>query len=244
MDQVWNESCIISPSLICFDLCNLEEQVHILEQAGVKLLHVDILDGHFSPSMPLGLDTVRQLRKKTNLQFDVHLMATEQDYFIDELLDIGVQQIVFHAECERHIDQQLNKIKNSGVRAGVALKPATSISTIEYVIEKCDTVLLMLINPGYAGSSKEKQVPYAERKIKSLGQMINEQRLSTLVEIDGRVSFQNISQYGGSDVDIFVAGSTCISRNDIAGSISRLDQIRSEIESNINKGVLISDDRI
>lgn len=229
MNQVWNESCIISPSLICFDLCNLEEQVRLLEQTGVKLLHVDILDGHFSPSMPLGLDTVRQLRDKTTLEFDVHLMATEQDYFVDELLDIGVQQIVFHSECEKHVDQMLNKIKSKGVRAGVALKPATSLSTIEYVIEKCDTVLLMLINPGYAGSAKEKQVPYAERKIKDLRNMINEQRLSTLIEIDGRVSVENIKSYAGSYVDVFVTGSTCISRSDIAGSISCLNQIRDEI---------------
>lgn len=229
MSQIWNESCIISPSLICFDLCNLEEQVRLLEQTGVKLLHVDILDGHFSPSMPLGLETVRQLRDKTTLEFDVHLMATEQDYFVNELLDIGVQQIVFHGECEKHIDQMLNKIKSKGVRAGVALKPATSLSTIEYVIEKCDTILLMLINPGYAGSSTEKQVPYAERKIKDLRHMINEQHLSTLIEIDGRVSAQNIKNYAGSDVDVFVTGSTCISRSDIAGSISRLNQIRDEI---------------
>lgn len=229
MNQVWNEFCIISPSLICFDLCNLEEQVHILEETGVKLLHVDILDGHFSPSMPLGLETVRQLRDKTTLEFDVHLMATEQDYFVDELLDIGVQQIVFHGECEKHIDQMLNKIKRKGVRGGVALKPATSLSTIEYVIEKCDTVLLMLINPGYAGSSTEKQVTYAERKIKNLRHMINEQGLSTKIEIDGRISIENIKNYASGDVDIFVTGSTCISRSDIAGSIIRLNQIRDEI---------------
>jgi ribulose-phosphate 3-epimerase len=230
MNQVWNESCIISPSLICFDLCNLEEQVLFLEQAGVKLLHVDILDGHFSPSMPLGLETVKQLRGKTPLEFDVHLMATEQDYFVDELLDIGVQQIVFHSECEKHVDQMLNKIKSKGVRAGVALKPATSLSSIEYVIEKCDTVLLMLINPGYAGSAKEKQVSYAERKIKDLRKMISEQHLSTLIEIDGRVSVENIKNYAGSYVDVFVTGSTCISRSDIAGSISRLNQIRNELQ--------------
>lgn len=229
MDQVWNEPCVFSPSLICFDLCNLEEQVHLLEQTGVKLLHIDILDGHFSPSMPIGLETVKQLRCKTTLKFDVHLMADEQDYFVDELLDIGVQQIVFHGECEKHVDQMLNKIKSKGVRAGVAIKPATSLNSIEYIVEKCDTVLLMLINPGYAGSAIEKQVPYAERKIKDLRKMISEQHLSSLIEIDGRVSVENIRSYAAGYVDIFVTGSTCISRSDIAGSISRLNQIRGEI---------------
>lgn len=95
MKNVWNESCILAPSLICLDMCNLEEQVHILERSGIKMLHVDILDGHFSPSMPLGLDTVRQLRAKTDLQFDCHVMVTEPDYFVDELLDIGVTRLCF-----------------------------------------------------------------------------------------------------------------------------------------------------
>ena len=88
MKEIWNESCILSPSLICLDMCNLEREVKTLEKAGIKMLHVDILDGHFSPSMPLGLDTVRQLRAKTDMFFDCHVMVTEQDYFVDELLDI------------------------------------------------------------------------------------------------------------------------------------------------------------
>ncbi|HWQ79372.1 MAG TPA: ribulose-phosphate 3-epimerase [Anaerovoracaceae bacterium] len=229
MKTIWDESCIFSPSLICFDLCNLEEQVRLLEQAGIKLLHVDILDGHFSPSMPLGLETVRQLRSKTNLDFDVHLMAACNDYFVDELLDIGVQQLVFHAETEKHMDHMLNKIKGRGVRAGVALKPATSLSTIEYVIENCDTVLLMLINPGYAGNVKETQVPYAERKIKDLRNMVNERGSSALIEIDGRISIDNISKYAGEYVDVFVIGSTCISCGGIPESTGRLNRIRSDL---------------
>ena len=170
--SIWEEKCIISPSLICLDMCNLESQVRILEKSGVTMLHVDILDGHFSPSMPLGLDTVRQLRAKTNLAFDCHVMVTEQDYFVDELLDIGVQQLVFHAETQPHIDGMLNRIHAKGVRAGVALKPSTPLSVLEYVLEKCDTVLLMLINPGYAFVKGEKQTVYAERKIKDLRKMI------------------------------------------------------------------------
>ena len=105
--DIWNEKCVLSPSLICLDMCNLESQVRILENAGITMLHADILDGHFSPSMPLGLDLVRQLREKTDIAFDCHVMVTEQDYFVDELLDIGVQQIVFHAETQPHIDGML-----------------------------------------------------------------------------------------------------------------------------------------
>lgn len=227
MTSVWNEKCILSPSLICLDMCNLESQARALEQNGVGMLHVDILDGHFSPSMPLGLDTVRQLRAKTNLAFDCHVMVTEQDYFVDELLDIGVQQIVFHAETQPHIDGMLNRIHARGVRAGVALKPATPLSTLEYVLEKCDTVLLMLINPGYAFVKGEKQVAYAERKILDLREMIAKRSLDTKIELDGRISPKNIEDWGAGAADIFVTGSTCLTRDDLPGSLARLNALRA-----------------
>ena len=227
--SIWEEKCIISPSLICLDMCNLESQVKILEKSGVKMLHVDILDGHFSPSMPLGLDTVRQLRAKTDLIFDCHVMVTEQDYFVDELLDIGVQQLIFHAETQPHIDGMLNRIHACGVRAGVALKPSTPLSVLEYVLEKCDAVLLMLINPGYAFVKGEKQTVYAERKIKDLRKMIDERGLKTKIELDGRISTKNIEDWGGGLADIFVTGSTCLKRDDLEGSFENLNQIRRNL---------------
>ncbi len=231
MRTVWNEKCVFSPSLICLDLCSLESQVKILEASGIQMLHVDILDGHFSPSMPLGLETVRQLREKTSLPFDCHLMVTKQDFFVEELLDIGVEQIVFHAETQPHIDEMLSRIHARGVRAGVALKPATPLSAVDYVLESCDTVLLTLINPGYASAKSETQVPYASRKIRELRQMIKERSLSTKIEIDGRVSMQNIRDYGKEDVDIFVVGSTCLDRYNLSESIFSLRQLREEVLS-------------
>ena len=219
MKEIWNESCILSPSLICLDMFNLEREVKTLEKAGIKMLHVDILDGHFSPSMPLGLDTVRQLRAKTDMFFDCHVMVTEQDYFVDELLDIGVDQIVFHGETQPHIDGMLNRIHAKGVKAGVALKPATLLSELEYVLDKCDTVLLMLINPGYAFVKGEKQVTYADRKIRELRKMITDRGLKTKIEVDGRISPDNIRTYGKSDVDIFVTGSTCIKKDNMEQSL-------------------------
>lgn len=227
--EVWNDTCIISPSLICLDMCNLESQAKILEQSGIKMLHVDILDGHFSPSMPLGLDTVRQLRAKTDLQFDCHVMVTEQDYFVDELLDIGVEQIVFHAETQPHIDGMLNRIHAKGVRAGVALRPATPLTVLDYCLEKCDTVLLMLINPGYAFVKGEKQVAYAERKVRALRAMIDERGLDTKIEIDGRISKENIAAWGDGTVNLFVTGSTCLDRNDLAGSLAALEDLRVSV---------------
>ena len=229
MKEIWNESCILSPSLICLDMCSLEREVKTLEKAGIKMLHVDILDGHFSPSMPLGLDTVRQLRAKTDMFFDCHVMVTEQDYFVDELLDIGVDQIVFHGETQPHIDGMLNRIHAKGVKAGVALKPATPLSELEYVLDKCDTVLLMLINPGYAFVKGEKQVTYADRKIRELRKMITDRGLKTKIEVDGRISPDNIRTYGKSDVDIFVTGSTCIKKDNMEQSLEDLMKLHDVV---------------
>lgn len=229
MNANWNDKIIISPSLITLDMCNLEKQVTELKQSGVEMLHVDILDGYFSPSMPLGLDTVRQLRKVTDLDFDCHVMTAKPDFFVDELLDIGVQQITFHAETTPHIDGMLGKIHAAGVRAGVALKPATPLNTLEYVLEKCDTVLLMLINPGFAQVKGEKPVVYAERKIRELRQMIDDRRLQTAIELDGRISVDNIRKYADL-AQIYVCGSTCIRRSDIPGSVGELMKLKRERE--------------
>lgn len=137
----------ISPSLICMDLVNLETSVKELEAAGCEMLHVDVLDGYFSPSMPIGLDTIRQLRKKTDLYFDAHVMAVDNTYFMEELADIGVGRMCFQAETERHLSRKLSWLKEKGIEAGVALAPGTSVETLRYVLEQCDFVLLMMINP-------------------------------------------------------------------------------------------------
>lgn len=231
MGDIYSQKCILSPSLIsCCDLCNLESSVKKLENAGIEMLHVDILDGHFSPSMPLGLDTVRQLRSRTDMIFDVHLMTTAHDFFVEELLDIGVQQLVFHGEMEPHMDNRLNQIRKAGVRAGVALKPATPLSSLEYVIEKCDAVLLMLINPGYAQSKSEGQVPYAQRKVRELHEMIVSRGLDTKVILDGRISKENMAMFAPEGIaDIFVAGSTCLDKKDLENSARALIEYRKSI---------------
>ena len=123
----------------------------------------------------------------------------------------------------------LNRIHAKGVRAGVALKPATPLSTLEYVLEKCDTVLLMLINPGYAFVKGEKQVPYADRKICELREMIEHRGLDTKIELDGRISTKNLEDWGSGAADIFVTGSTCLSREDLPGSFAKLNALRQQI---------------
>ncbi|MGY3178289.1 ribulose-phosphate 3-epimerase [Ewingella americana] len=113
---------VLSPSIMCADLLNLERSVKELEEIGIDALHIDIIDGAFSPSMPLGIDTVKKLRDITNLAFDVHIMSRNNDWFVEQILAIGVQQISFHIETSLHADRLVNLIKNSGVKAGLALK--------------------------------------------------------------------------------------------------------------------------
>lgn len=231
MNDVWNRRGLLSPSLIsCCDLCNLESCVRTLQSAKADMLHIDILDGHFSPSMPLGIDTVRQLKSRTDLPFDIHLMASRNDFFVGELLDAGADQLVFHAETEPNLDYRLNQIHAAGVRAGIALRPATPLSVLEYVLEKCDVVLLMLINPGYAQCRSEGQVPYAARKVRELHEMICARGLSTKVILDGRISRQDLAAYiPDGFADIFVAGSTCLNKNDLAASAAELVRYRDTL---------------
>jgi len=200
----------ISPSLICMDLCNLESGVRNLIDTGIDMLHVDLIDGYFSPSMPIGLDTIKDLRKKSTIPFDVHIMARDNQFFINEVLSIGVQQLCFHYESEIHVDRQLNLIRKMGVRAGIALTPATPISMLNYVIEKCDFVMLMLINPGFAFDESENQVDYIYRKIRDCREFIDSRHLNTAIEVDGRISVERIPDLIEAGADILVLGNTSL----------------------------------
>lgn len=200
----------IAPSIMCADLCNLEKSVREIEEAGLDTLHIDIIDGAFSPSMPLGINTIEQLRQITDMKFDVHIMANSNEYFIQEMLRIGVEQITFHIETSLHTDRYVNLIKKHNTKVGIALNPATPLSVLDYVLPQCDTVLLMLINPGFATDKGEKQVTYAAKKVGDLSKLIQSQGLNTKIEVDGRVSLDTISTLVRAGADILVAGSTSL----------------------------------
>jgi ribulose-phosphate 3-epimerase len=196
----------ISASLICADLCNIERDLRQLEAAGVDYLHVDLIDAHFSPSMPMGIEVVQQARRKTGLPFDVHLMVENNEFFIGEMAKIGVQRISFHPESAFHVDRLLGLIREAGIQAGIALMPATPLSVLEYCIERLDFVLLMLINPGFAGHAGEAQVPYALRRVADCRRFLDERGLPVPIEVDGRVAFDNIPSLIAAGASEFVAG--------------------------------------
>ena len=200
----------ISPSVMCADLVNLENSIKELEAIGVDSLHIDLIDGLFSPSMPLGIDTVKKLRKITNMEFDVHIMSMNNELFINEMLDIGAESITFHYESSFHTDRLINLVKRSGAKVGVALNPATSLSVLDYILPQCDSILLMLINPGFATDKGEKQVSYADKKVKDLSELIRKNNLDVKIQVDGRVSLETIPKLVSAGADSLVVGSTSL----------------------------------
>lgn len=224
----------IAPSMMCADLWRLDLAVKALEEGGVDLLHFDLMDAHFVSNMPLGLGLIEQLRGHTSLPFDVHLMVEDSDFFVEKLAaipgvgrlfggpqsdsgaSVGVQQISVHAESARHLDRTLSLIRSHGtgtsreqrgIKAGVALNPATPLAWLDYVTEQLDFVLIMTVNPGFAG---QKMVPSALRKISDCRAYLDQRSLDIPIQVDGNVSIANIPAMVAAGADILVAGTSSV----------------------------------
>ena len=197
----------ISPSLICMDLCDLVHEVADLEALGGEMLHVDVIDGIFSPDMPLGVETVRRLRSRTKLIFDAHLMSVNNGVYTDLLLAAGVDRLCFHPECEHRPSILLRKLRAAGVKAGLAISPETKIEQIEFLLPLCDFVLLMRIDAGYAHLPGQIVYPQIEEKLVVLQEYMKKYDLPLEIEVDGRVGFAETEALLAQGVDTFVSGS-------------------------------------
>ena len=202
-----DKNICIAPSVMCADLCNLETDIRELEKSGINLLHFDLMDAHFVPNMPIGLALIEQLRPKTDCAFDIHLMVENNDFFVAAVANISVQQIAVHVESAPHLDRTLSAIQEHGIKAGVALNPATPLSAITYVIDRLDFVLIMTVNPGFAG---QKLVPATLRKISECRDFLNERGVNLPIEVDGNVSFENIPKMVAAGADILVGGTSSV----------------------------------
>lgn len=198
----------ISPSIMCVDFVRLEESVRALERAGAEYIHVDIMDGRFVPNFTLGPDFVRSLRSITQIPLDLHLMIEDPEKHI-EVFDPQPSDIVtVHQEVTIHLQRTLQKIRAAGAKAAVALNPATSIHTIEDVLDDLDMVLIMTVNPGFAG---QKLVPATLKKIRRLRDYLKDNGYGHVeIEVDGNVSFENAKLMREAGADIFVAGTSSI----------------------------------
>ena len=195
---------ILSPSLLAADFSRLAEEVAKVERAGAKYLHLDVMDGAFVPSISFGMPVIASLRKQSKLVFDVHLMIEDPDRYLEDFVEAGADILTVHAEACRHLDRTLQKIRDLGVRAGVALNPATPISAVEWVAEKADMILLMSVNPGFGG---QKYIPYVTEKIKELRRFLTEKNLLTDIEVDGGVGLANGPSVMDAGANVLVAGS-------------------------------------
>lgn len=198
----------IAPSMMCADFNHLENDVLLLEKAGMEYLHFDIMDGNFVPNFTLGPDLMKAVRQITNIPFDIHLMVNHPENHI-ALFDIRPGDIVsVHQESTIHLQRTLQKIKDYGAKAAVALNPATPIYCLEDILDDIEVVLIMTVNPGFAG---QKLVPATLAKIANLKKYLEEKAYSNIeVEVDGNVSFENARKMRDAGADIFVAGTSSL----------------------------------
>lgn len=195
---------IIAPSILSADFAHLAREITSAEEGGADLLHLDIMDGHFVPNITIGPPVVASIRKITKLPLDAHLMVEEPAKFVDDLARAGVNWISVHAEADVHLNRTIQFIRDHGVRAGVAINPATPISALEEIMADVDYILVMSVNPGFGG---QQFIPSALQKIRKLRDWITSNNCRARIEIDGGVDIGNLLEVLGAGANMIVAGS-------------------------------------
>ena len=194
----------ISPSILSADFSNLEREIKALEEAGADMIHIDVMDGCFVPSLTFGAPIIKAIRKHTKLPFDVHLMIEQPDRYIKQFKSVGADVFTVHYEACKHLHRTLQTIKAEDMQRGVALNPHTPVSLLEPVLYDIDLVCLMSVNPGFGGQSF---IEHTYDKVSELRQMIDAKGLSTKIEIDGGVTMSNARKLIDAGADVLVAGS-------------------------------------
>ena len=215
----------IVPSILSADFTRLGEEIARVEKAGIRMLHLDVMDGHFVPNLTIGPPVVASIRKATALRLDVHLMIEQPDRHIASFIQAGAGCVSVHQETCSHLDRTLALIRSEGATPGVVLNPATPLSTIEHAIEAADYVLLMTVNPGFGG---QKFIPYTVPKIRALDSIRRDRGLDFSIEIDGGVTVDNLAELVRAGVDWFVTGSSVFLSDDPAATVVEMQRIASQ----------------
>jgi ribulose-phosphate 3-epimerase len=211
----------IAPSILSADFTRLGDEIRAAEAAGADMLHIDVMDGHFVPNITIGPMVVEGIRKVTKLPLDVHLMISDPDKYLRDFAGAGADYLTVHAEATVHLNRILQCIKESGIKAGVSLNPATPVCALDYALADADLVLVMSVNPGFGGQAF---IPSALDKIKALKGAIKKKGLATLISVDGGVKPDNAVSIVEAGADILVMGSAFFRSGDYAGLVKKLRQ--------------------
>ena len=207
----------VAPSILSADFSRLGDEIRAVEAAGADIIHVDVMDGHFVPNITIGPMIVQAAREVTKLPLDVHLMITNPELYIADFAKAGADYITVHVEIAFHLNRLVQSIKEyKGIKAAVSLNPATPLSSLDYILEDLDMVLIMSVNPGFGGQAF---IPSALDKIRTLRKLIDERGLKTKIEVDGGVKPDNAAAIIKAGADILVAGSAIFGMKDYAAAI-------------------------
>jgi ribulose-phosphate 3-epimerase len=215
----------VLPSLLSADFANLQRDIEKVTNAGARILHFDVMDGHFVPNLSFGLPVLKAIRPLTSAKIDVHLMVTNPDEQVPWFLEAGADCISVHQEVTPHLDRTLNRIKEGGAKAGVVLNPATSVKTLEYVLPTCDFVLVMSVNPGFGA---QKFLPYTLDKVRWLVAERERRNLAFFIEIDGGINRQTVPEAARAGVQWFIAGNAVFSATDPGEEFQNLRQMAQD----------------
>src|ERR1700694_3384739 len=215
----------ILPSILSADFARLGEQVESLEAAGCRMLHVDIMDGHFVPNLTIGPPVVESLRKITRMTLDVHLMITDPDKYAPVFIEAGADQVSVHQEACPHLDRTLRMIQSEGALAGVVINPATPVAMLDEVLEVADYVLIMSVNPGFGG---QPFIPRVLEKVRALDLKKRERHLRLPIEIDGGITPENLPEVVRAGCEWIVTGSSVFHTPDPGATVAEMRQIAQE----------------
>jgi len=211
---------LIAPSILSADFAKLGEEVRAIDEAGADWIHVDIMDGHFVPNLTIGPGVVKAIRPHTQKPFDVHLMISPVDNFLDAFAEAGADRITVHPEAGPHVHRSIQHIKSLGKMAGVSLNPATPAKALDYLLEELDLVLVMSVNPGFGG---QKFISSQLRKIEAIATRVAKENLATLIEVDGGIDLKTAPLAVNAGANVLVAG-TAVFRG---GPSAYADNIRT-----------------